>query len=125
MGSTVMMLRIEIEIVIKMLTLMLIMMRWMGRSVIVVKIMSSSMCAGVFVCAGGKPHCCTHCSAMLFLTDLLSVSLFLCLLQIDLEPEGKVYVVIDLSGSSTEGKTTTSHYYYTLRNICIDLESCF
>uniref|UniRef100_A0AAQ5ZK15 Protein kinase C n=1 Tax=Amphiprion ocellaris TaxID=80972 RepID=A0AAQ5ZK15_AMPOC len=30
------------------------------------------------------------------------VSLFLCLQQIDLEPEGKVYVVIDLSGSSTE-----------------------
>lgn len=25
-------------------------------------------------------------------------------LQIDLEPEGKVYVVIDLSGSSSEGK---------------------
>lgn len=25
-------------------------------------------------------------------------------LQIDLEPEGKVYVIIDLSGSSSEGK---------------------
>ncbi|XP_068610919.1 LOW QUALITY PROTEIN: protein kinase C epsilon type [Brachionichthys hirsutus] len=28
---------------------------------------------------------------------------------IDLEPEGKVYVVIDLSGSSTEGKNTHTH----------------
>lgn len=26
-------------------------------------------------------------------------------LQIDLEPEGRVYVIIDLSGSSGEGKT--------------------
>lgn len=31
---------------------------------------------GVFVCAGGKSPCCTHCSAVLFLTDLLTVSLF-------------------------------------------------
>lgn len=84
--------------VIKMVLLLLMMM--------VLKIMTSSMCTGVFVCAGGKPPCCTYCSAVLFLTDLLSVSLPLSL-QIDLEPEGKVYVVIDLSGSSTEGKTTT------------------
>uniref|UniRef100_A0A8C9Y5I5 Protein kinase C n=1 Tax=Sander lucioperca TaxID=283035 RepID=A0A8C9Y5I5_SANLU len=38
-----------------------------------------------------------------------SVSLFLCLLQIDLEPEGKVYVVIDLSGSSTEATGTNEN----------------
>lgn len=34
------------------------------------------------------------------LTDPLSFSS----LQIDLEPEGKVYVIIDLSGSSGEGR---------------------
>lgn len=28
-------------------------------------------------------------------------------LQIDLEPEGRVYVVIDLSGSSSEGKNSS------------------
>lgn len=66
-----MLLRIEI----KMLMLMLIMMWVVGKSVMVVKIMTSSMCTGVFVCAGGKPPRCTHCSAVLFLTDLLSVSL--------------------------------------------------
>lgn len=53
-----------------------------------------------------KAPCCTHCSAVLFLTDLLTVFLFRSFAQIDLEPEGKVYVVIDLSGSSTEGKKT-------------------
>lgn len=79
------------------------------------KIMTSSMCTGVFVCAGGKPPCCTRSSAVLFLTDLLSVSPSLSV-QIDLEPEGKVYVVIDLSGSSTEGITTTTRYFTTERN---------
>uniref|UniRef100_I3KFW0 Protein kinase C n=1 Tax=Oreochromis niloticus TaxID=8128 RepID=I3KFW0_ORENI len=77
-----------------------------GRSVILVKIMTSCMCTGVFVCAGGLPPCHTHCSVVLFLADLLSVSVCYLLsasAQIDLEPEGKVYVVIDLSGSSTEG----------------------
>lgn len=34
----------------------------------------------------------------------------LCLPQIDLEPEGKVYVVIDLSGSSTEGNHNTAQH---------------
>lgn len=29
---------------------------------------------------------------------------FLYVLQIDLEPEGKVFVIIDLTGSSSEGK---------------------
>lgn len=32
-------------------------------------------------------------------------------MQIDLEPEGKVYVVIDLSGSSTEGKNITKQCF--------------
>lgn len=37
----------------------------------------------------------------------------LCLPQIDLEPEGKVYVVIDLSGSSTEGNHNTEQHNST------------
>lgn len=41
------------------------------------------------------------------LTHSLFISLSLSP-QIDLEPEGKVYVVIDLSGSSTEGKNTST-----------------
>uniref|UniRef100_A0A8C4IEM6 Protein kinase C n=1 Tax=Dicentrarchus labrax TaxID=13489 RepID=A0A8C4IEM6_DICLA len=91
-----------------MVMLGLIIMRVVGRSVMVVKIMTSSMCTGVFVCAGGKPPCCTHCSAVLFLPDSLCFSLSLSL-QIDLEPEGKVYVVIDLSGSSTEATSTNEN----------------
>lgn len=39
----------------------------------------------------------------------------LCLPQIDLEPEGKVYVVIDLSGSSTEGNHNTAQHNSTQR----------
>ena len=66
----------------------------------------------VFVCAGGKPPCCPHSSAV------WSLSLFLSSfdLQIDLEPEGKVYVVIDLSGSSTEGKTPQQHAALCVRS---------
>lgn len=64
-------LRIEMIIVIKMVLLTLIMIWVAERSVMLLKIMTSSMCTGVFVCAGGKPPCCTHCSAVLFLTDLL------------------------------------------------------
>lgn len=71
-----------------------------------VEIMTSSMCTGGFVCAGGEAPCCTH-RTLLFLTDSLSLSLSSSP-QIDLEPEGKVYVVIDLSGSSTEGKNAAT-----------------
>lgn len=39
-----------------------------------------------------------------FLVNLIS-SLWLLCLQIDLEPVGRVYVIIDLAGSSSEGKT--------------------
>ena len=46
----------------------------------------------------GRPSCCTQLFSW-FTVSPPSLSL-----QIDLEPEGKVYVVIDLSGSSTEGK---------------------
>lgn len=35
-------------------------------------------------------------------------------LQIDLEPEGRVYVVIDLSGSSGEGKVAQFYCFYSL-----------
>lgn len=47
----------------------------------------------------------------LFCAEMLSSDWFLfCVssLQIDLEPEGKVYVIIDLSGSSSEGETLES-----------------
>lgn len=63
----------------KMLMLIMIPSGWElepGRSVMLVKIMTSPMCTGVFVCAGGKPPCCTHCSAVLFLTHLPSVFFF-------------------------------------------------
>uniref|UniRef100_A0A7N8WNY2 Protein kinase C n=1 Tax=Mastacembelus armatus TaxID=205130 RepID=A0A7N8WNY2_9TELE len=55
-----------------------------------------------------KAPCCFHCSAVLFLTDSLCFPLSLSA-QIDLEPEGKVYVVIDLSGSSTEASGTNEN----------------
>lgn len=38
-------------------------------------------------------------------------------LQIDLEPEGKVYVVIDLSGSSSEGKNSVKLFYEAQRGL--------
>lgn len=40
------------------------------------------------------------------LSLMTCISLFLPCVQIDLEPEGKVFVVIDLSGSSSEGECT-------------------
>ncbi len=51
--------------------------------------MTSSMCTGVFVWAGGKPPWCAHCSAVLFLTDLLSVSVFLCLCRLTWSRRGR------------------------------------
>lgn len=56
-------------------------------SVLLVKIMTSSMCTGVFVLPGGKLPCCTHCSAVLFLTVLLSV--FLCLFRLTWSRRGR------------------------------------
>ena len=58
------------------------------------------MCTGVFVCAGGTALLLHPTVRLIYCFSPPSLSL-----QIDLEPEGKVYVVIDLSGSSTEGKT--------------------
>lgn len=59
----------------------------------------------VFVCAGEPPTPHTHLHTPTPPAIYLPLSLPP---QIDLEPEGKVYVVIDLSGSSTEGKNTTT-----------------
>lgn len=47
----------------------------------------------------------------LFCAEMLSSDWFVSSffsVQIDLEPEGKVYVIIDLSGSSSEGETLES-----------------
>uniref|UniRef100_A0A8C2H843 Protein kinase C n=1 Tax=Cyprinus carpio TaxID=7962 RepID=A0A8C2H843_CYPCA len=57
---------------------------------------------------------------------LLSVSS----LQIDLEPEGKVFVIIDLSGSSSEGETPQHSPHYFRRLDCVygvhcNMCSCF
>lgn len=71
-------------------------------SVMLVKIMTSSMCTGVFVLPEESPPAALTVQLCYF---SLCYSLFSLSVQIDLEPEGKVYVVIDLSGSSTEGKT--------------------
>lgn len=77
-----------------------------GRCVLVVKIMTSSMC--LF----GLEESPLLLSLFSVISHRLTLYLSLSLSpQIDLEPEGKVYVVIDLSGSSTEGKNTTTQCF--------------
>lgn len=39
--------------------------------------------------------------------------------QIDLEPEGKVYVVIDLSGSSSEGENSAHSSLFVTQNVLL------
>lgn len=45
-----------------------------------------------------------ECGSLMLPSHVLTDPLSFSYLQIDLEPEGKVYVIIDLSGSSGEGR---------------------
>lgn len=112
------------KLLMKMVMLLLIIMRVVGRCVMVVKIMTSSMC--LFGLEESPPLHSLFSVISHRLTLYLSLSLSP---QIDLEPEGKVYVVIDLSGSSTEGINTTTQCFTnekdTSEHTCVHTGLCF